>query len=230
MSDSSTREHTSRKLATSSQKIGKKASIDVISNRFYNTNIAGEHLNFLPIKNQHSYELNNNDSATTTTTTGSSNRKSNQGIAELINTYNQLDNSKKAQAPLAPATLIKRPNSVFFQKNSSIETATNPPNLPPPSPPPTPPLNNNNNNNNGYSSLSSNNNPYMKLKQLQQQKLSKDLAIGYSETLPTNLNDFLNYTAELNSLYTAKDSETQFKIVKKLSTSIKNPRLVLRYF
>lgn len=225
MSDSSTREHTSRKLATSSQKIGKKASIDVISNRFYNTNVAGEHLNFLPIKNQYSYELNNNNNNNndSATTTSSSSKKSNQGIAELINTYNQLDNSKKAQAPTAPATIIKRPNSVFFQKNSPIETTTtNPPNPPPP-PPPTPPLNNN-----GYSSLSSNNNPYMKLKQLQQQKLNKDLAIGYSETLPTNLNDFLNYTAELNSLYTAKDSETQFKIVKKLSTSIKNPRLVLR--
>ena len=224
MSDS--REHTSRKLAISSQKIGKKASIDVISNRFYNTNIAGEHLNFLPIKNQHSYELNNNNNNDSATTTSSSNRKSNQAIAELINTYNQLDNSKKAQAPTAPATIIKRPNSVFFQKNSSIEitttTTTNPPNPPPP-PPPTPPLNNN-----GYSSLSSNNNPYMKLKQFQQQKLNKDSALGYSETLPTNLNDFLNYTAELNSLYTAKDSETQFKIVKKLSTSIKNPRLVLR--
>ena len=197
--------HSSRK--------NKKSAVDMLSNRYYNSNVAGDHLNFLPIRPQNNYQLNEETTATTTTEVsnlenGSSNRS--QGIAELINTYNLLENNNNKQQSMK----TKRPKSAFLQPKTH---AAHKPMAPPP--PSIDKLDKNatvkslisqrdnldsgSGDGSGYSSLSSN--PYLKLKHLSRRDLkqSKDAdSISNSiNTINSSSSDFISNFSNLNQFF-----------------------------
>lgn len=211
----------------------KKSAVDVFSNRYYNSNLVGDHLNFLPLKSQNNYELNEPSSSS-----------HNLDKAELIKTYNLLETKKQHK--------IKRPKSAFFQSSNQTTrkelTKIN-----------KEPLNNTikstvstqitnldtsslasaslSTSGSGYSSLSSN--PYTKLKHLSRQQA--DFSFKNNDDSTARVSDFLADSLELNQLFLSGSTPPKhsslnesslsqqsdsihkpFKSVKYLSSSMKN--------
>ena len=212
----------------------KKSAIDLFGNKYYNSNVVGDHLNFLPIKNNN-YQLNDNQSK--------NEPNDSNDIADLINTYNLLD---KKQAKM------KRPKSAFFQPNAANQTKslskTN--NNPETIRSTTSTLITNigvtssesqTSEGSGYSSLSSN--PYSKLKHMSRRQLTENLFRSKDDSI-IRMSDFLN-SLELNQPHhiylsktisanasnnsksntldtaTAHDLHKSLKTVKHLSSSMK---------
>jgi len=192
--------HSSRK--------NKKSAVDMISNRYYNSNVAGDHLNFLPIRPQNNYQLNEESTEKTAEATNKENGSNTptQGIAELINTYNLLENNSKQHS-----IKMKRPKSAFFQPQTH---AAHKPMAPPP-----PTLLDKNatvkslmfqrenvdtgGDGSGYSSLSSN--PYVKMKHLSRRDLKQakdsDSTSNSINTINSSSSDFISNLNNLNKLF-----------------------------
>lgn len=173
----------------------KKSAIDMFSNRYYNSNVVGDHLNFLPLKNNN-YEL--NESKPTASTTASN--TSGLGIADLINTYNLLDKKKQIK--------MKRPKSAFFQPRSVVNQTKSPPKEEPQrgtvksatltqvtSVETGSIASNSETSGSAYSSLSSN--PYSKLKHVSRRPITENSFKSKDDSI-IRMSDFLN-SLELNS-------------------------------
>jgi len=162
--------HSSRK--------NKKSAVDMISNRYYNSNVAGDHLNFLPIRPQNNYQLNEESTEKTAEATNKKMKRPKSAFFQP-----QTHAAHKPMAPPPPTLLDKNATvkSLMFQREN-VDTGGG---------------------GSGYSSLSSN--PYVKMKHLSRRDLKQakdsDSTSNSMNTINSSSSDFISNLNNLNKLF-----------------------------